>query len=342
MPLIQFINNQDANSTNRDNQKALLLYQAYELDDNLLMKYYHLIKNLDNNKYKNAPIYTLPIIYNNLYDIKISEIENIMENYCIKNEILSNSDICCENIILLFIISLKTLGDSVNIKFLFPLFQKCTIFRKYYSLLLKIIYRLYHDKNINTDTITLCYLACVNSLKSQELVPNEDLMNIITKFNINNIFRNSKEKQEDNNNKNKLLEMIPITKDNLYVYNNFTRYRFVKEKEIVKNVNMKSLSEETDVVLETGEKIIPKIRFNNGYQKFESFFVSQRLILEYLFKEYYKYIVNLNDRNLWTKILLDACNNIIIFMRNNDDFKDKSDLFSIVQSIFYIFMKQLN
>ena len=42
--------------------------------------------------------------------------------------------------------------------------------------------------------------------------------------------------------------MIPITKDNLYVYNNFTSYRFVKEKEIVKNVNMKIRSEETDVV----------------------------------------------------------------------------------------------
>ena len=342
MALIHFINNQDENSTNKDNRKALVLYQTYELDDNLLLKYFHFIKNLNNNECKNASIYTLPITYNNLYDIKISQIENIMENYCIKNEILSNSDICCENIILLFIISLKSLGDSVNIKFLFPLFQKCTIFRKYYSLLLNIIYRLYQNKEINTDTITLCYLACSNSLKNQKLVPNEDLMNMINQLNINNIFGNSKEKQENHNIKNKLLEMIPITKDNLYVYNNFTSYRFVKEKEIVKNVNMKIRSEETDIVLETGEKIIPKIRFNNGQQKFESFFVSQRLILQYLFKEYCKYIVNLNDKNLGTKILLDACINIIIFMRNNDDFKDKSDLFSIVQSIFYTFIKQLN
>ena len=100
-------------------------------------------------------------------------------------------------------------------------------------------------------------------------------------------------------------------------------------------------SEIIDVILETGETIMPKIRFNNGYYKFECFFVNQRLILEYLSKEYEKYIVNLDDNELGAKILLDACLNIIIFMRNDEDFKNKNDLFTIVQSIFYIFIKQL-
>ena len=49
---------------------------------------------------------------NMLDEIKVTDIETLVENNCMQEDILTKSDICCCNILLLFTISLKSLKDN--------------------------------------------------------------------------------------------------------------------------------------------------------------------------------------------------------------------------------------
>ena len=137
------------------------------------------------------------------------------------------------------------------------------------------------------------------------------------------------------------MEEIPINESNLYVYHNFCSERFVSEKEIVEHINKVNGADNIEINFKTGEKVFPRIRFNNGIHKIESFFLSQKLLLENLYKEYNKYIEDLDDNKLAAKLILDACLNVFIFMRNQSQYVGKDDIFEVLQSIFYIFMNQL-
>ena len=356
--LIKFISGKTSKIINEGNlNQRFLIYQTYELDDNLLLKYLHFTKNLNQREYTGGFYGSFYIEENQIKSININEIETRIENYCITNKILSNSDICCANIILLFTLSLKSLRETIDCQtFLGILFQEFTVFRKYYSILLRAIYKLYQEPhNIKNYTSTLCYYPCINSIRNKKLVPNEDLMNQINQFNKINIddlnFQDEEKKQKEENKKDESnksvklygeqLEEQPISNKNLYVWNNFTHDRFINEGRIVKYINKSIQSDLFEVYLKNGKKITPQIRFNNGLHKNESFFVSQKLLLEKLYYEYNKYIEDLDENNLGAKIILDACLNIFIFMRNTEDFEDKDDLFEVLQCIFYIFMNQL-
>ena len=327
-----------------ENDKGILLYQTYELDDSLLLKYCH----SDISKKRT-------LIENNiLKSINVNEIEGRIEDDYIKKKILTSSDICCANLILLFALSLKSLSkiklDQEHIQnFLCVLFQDFIVFRKYYSILLKLMYKLYQKTN-NKNMTEFCYL-CMNNIRIKQLVPNEELINIINQINENmewnKLFEeNKKEKNDDKKSKNvKIygdgLEESPITKNNLYIYHNFTSRRFVGEKEIVENLNKIEHFDQIEVCLKTGEKIIPKIRFNNGIHKFECFFVNQKIILESLNEEFDSYIKDLDNDKLGEKRILDACLNIFIFMRSNPHLREKKEIFLVLKKIFYIFMNQL-
>jgi hypothetical protein len=91
-----------------------LFYQTYELDDNILLDYIHLTKNLSLNEYAELFSSTFLIEENTLNEIDITNIETRIENNCIKEKILTNSDICCANILILFTISLKSLRETID------------------------------------------------------------------------------------------------------------------------------------------------------------------------------------------------------------------------------------
>ena len=352
--LIKYINTKNEKWNFEESQK-ILVYQTYELDDELLLKYLHFIKNLDSKEYSSSFYGSFYIEENLLKTININDIETKIENYCITYKILANSDICCANIILLFTLGLKYLREAIDCQtFLGILFQDFTVFRKYYSILLRMIYRLYKDPTNKRNTITtLCYYPCINSIRIKKLVPNEDLLEMINRFNKINIneFNFQEEEKKDEVKKDEKikdvklygeeLEETPISPNNLYVYHNFTKDRFISEREIVIAVNKYKQKDQVEVYLKNGESIMPKIKFNNGIHKIDSFFISQKLLLESLINEYNRYIKNLDENQLGTKKILDACLNIFIFMRNSEGFKGKDDIFDVLQSIFYIFMNQL-
>ena len=351
--LIKFISGKTEQLLNENpGGQRVLIYQSYELDDNLLLKYLHLTKNLNKKEYIADFFGSFYVEENFLKDIKITQIESRIENQSIEKELLTNSDICCANIILLFTLSLKSLRETVDCQtFLGILFQDFTVFRKYYSLLIRTIYRLYQEQK--NFTSTLCYYPCINSIRIKKLVPNEDLLNMINLFNKINV--NDLNLQEEEHKKNvtkdeiikdvqlygEQLEEVPINESNLYVYHNFTSERFVSEAEIVEHINTINEADNIEINLKTGEKLFPRIRFNNGIHKIESFFLSQRILLENLYKEYNKYIEDLDDNKLSAKLILDACLNIFIFMRNQTEYEGKDDIFEVLQCIFYIFMNQL-
>ena len=330
-----------------------LFYQTYELDDNILLDYIHLTKNLSLTEYAELFSSSFLIEENTLNEIDITNIETRIENNCIKENILTKSDICCANILILFTISLKSLRETIDCQeFLSILFQRFTVFRKYYSILLRMIYKLCETgkdkKNSKIAKTALCYYPCINSIRVKKLVPNEDLMNMIKNFNkidINefSLQENDKKEEKEENVGNidlygENLEEKEITYKNLYVFNNFNSQQFFSEKAIVNYVNR---TNQDEISTNTGEIIYPRIRFYNGIHKIESFFMSQQVMLEGLIKEYNKYIETLDNTKLTSKIILDACLNIFIYMRNNEEFEGMDDIFETVKTIFYIFMNQL-
>ena len=328
-----------------------LVYQTYELDDRILLNYIHYVKNLSLSEYAKLFSSSFWISENTLNQIDINDIETIVENNCIKENILTKSDICCSNILLLFAISLKSLRYTMNCdEFLGLLFQTFTVFRKYYSILLRTIYKLCQatkeKKSGNISKTAMCYYPCINSIIGKKLVPNEDLMNMIKEFNkidIKEFISPDNEIKEKNiNNEIKLygesLEEEDITKKNLYVTKNFNSQQFFKENTILNYVNETDLEE---MLTNTKETIYPTIRFDNGIHKIESFFISQKVLLINLMKEYNKFMETMDVSKLTSKIILDACLNIFIFMRNTEEFEGMDEIKDTLKSIFYIFLNQL-
>ena len=336
-------------------------YKSYELDDRILMKYLQILNILENEENNNNN----NIIYLNLKKrvkenipkyISVTDIETVIENYAIEEGILSESDLCSANIIILFTLSFRKFKNYMECQsFLGSLFQDFTIFRKYYSMIMSMIYKVYEEsvekKNyIRAKDCFYLYYLCINSLRSVKLIPNESLMNIIKKFNKIRI-DSLKEEGSNSNIQNQIdykkkdvklygvdLPEDDITYKNLYITYNFNSYKVYKEKEIVKKINEPKYSSKFFLSIDGNDSMQPKIKFNNGVHSFNSFFYSQKLLLLSLVEEYKNFIVDTNEENLRAKIILDACLNIFIFMRNSKDFTDKSDIIEMVKVIFYIFM----
>ena len=66
--------------------------------------------------------------------------------------ILSENDLCCANIIILFTLSLDSLKSIFDYQeFLGSLFQFFIVFRKYYSMIMSMIYTIYQQSIANKD-----------------------------------------------------------------------------------------------------------------------------------------------------------------------------------------------
>ena len=348
---------------NLDNN-IIIKYKSYELDDRILLKYLHILNNLENEEKINSNDFNSRILSlkkkvgkNIPKNISITEIETIIETYTIEHGILSKSDLCCVNIIILFTLSLRKIKSYLDCQsFLGTLFQDFTVFRKYYSMIMFMIYKVYEESLEKKDFTRAkdcyyLYFLCINSLRNVKLIPNESLMNIIKKFNMEKIdslgeSKPSKEKDFRKKSSMKLygvdLPEDEITNKNLYVTHNFNKIRVYKEKEIVEKINEPNNSKEFFISFDGTDSMQPKIKFNNGRHTLVSFFYSQKLLLLSLVEEYQRFIVDTNEEVLKPKIILDACLNIFIFMRNSRDFTDKSDIIEMVKVIFYIFLNHFH
>ena len=336
--------------------KKIIKYKAYELDERILLKYLHILN--DTNEKNNSEFYILlKRVKDNIpKTISVTDIESVIENYAIETGILSENDLCCANIIILFTLSLKSLKSIGEYQsFLGSLFQNFTVFRKYYSMIMSMIYTIYEESiakynYTRAKEYFFLYYLCINSLRNFKLIPNESLMNIIKKFNKINIDLlneklNTPSPVKKNENKNIKLYGInlpedDITKKNLYITHNFSSLRTYDEEEILAKINDSSNSG-TSIKLDGNESLEPKIKFYNGIHEIKSFFYSQKILLYTLVEDYQKYIIDMDKNNLRSKFILDACLNIFIFMRNSKEFIENGDIIYTVKKIFYIFLNQL-
>ena len=341
--------------------KKIIKYKGYELDERILNKYLNIINELNEKDETNSYISQLKKVKENIPKIiSVTDIESVIENYAIETGILSASDLCCANIIILFTLSLRSLNSLIECQsFLGSLFQSFTVFRKYYSIIMSMIYTNLEESLKKNDfsrakDYYFLYYLCINSLRNFKLIPNENLMNIIKKFNkINpdslkedkNIPRNKEKKRTEENKNIKLygvnLPEDEITNKNLYVTHNFSPIRTFSEEEIVHKINDSNYNADSFLTIDGYESMQPKIKFNNGIHPHQSFFYSQRLLLSALVEDYHKYIIEMEEGNLRSKIILDACLNIFIYMRNSKQLKNNSEIKDTVKKIFYIFLNQL-
>ena len=218
------------------------------------------------------------------------------------------------------------------------------------------VYSLYEESVSKKDYIRAkdyfyLYYLCINSLRNFKLIPNESLMKIIKIFNKINIddldekIKSNKEeekKEEYRNTKIKLygknLPEDPITTNNLYLIYNFTSNGSISERDLVLRVNKPKTNEfET---INTKNYIEPRIRFNNGIHSQESNLFSQRIMISDLVEQYKNYIIDLDENKLKYKTNIDACLNILIFIRNSKKSFDREIVY-MVRRIFYTFLNQI-
>ena len=354
----QFINNKSKNSievkTRMDGEFEVIdsfKYKNYELNNDILFKFKNYISNLKKKEYEKLFYYSHYIDANLIKSIKISEIESEIEKCFMANGILTKNDICYCNIILLFIMSIQSNISTFECQlFLNDIFRGSTIFRKYYSMIIDVLYKLTKNcmeekKYALAEKYFLCYYLCINSLRESQLVPNESLLTLIKNFdeiNLDDLHQKLKENSNinDNNNEN-VDENLVYNPEYIYISNNFNKDHFYKEKFIVDKCNA-SLDGKSFVTKHKNKIRQPIIKFNNGKFKYECKIANQYKILELLSKQYLVFqVYGLNINLLDIKNVFDSCLNISIFIRNNDEFKGKEELIELFNKIFTFYLNLL-
>ena len=320
-------------------EERVLKYQTYGLDNQILLKYI--------NKELNSP--PIEIISNKNAEINISEIESKIENYCINKNLITSKDICCSNIIMLFSLVLKYLPENIDCsKFLVVLFEEFNIFRKYFSFLLNMIYKVYNhsleEKNeIKANQMKCCFYSCLNCVRNKKIIVNENLEILINKF-MRKLREKEKieeiEEKEEQSEINEIQNNI-INDVNLQICYNFSFMQFYSEKFILEAINGMKDSD-NDLYVKRGdikEKISPKIKFiKNKNENIESNFISQKNILNILFNEYKNHIMNINNNKLDINNILNSCLNIFVFIRNNNEFEEYNEIWKMLENIYLYFI----
>ena len=214
---------------------------------------------------------------------------------------------------------------------------------------------------INAQNYFFCYYSCINSLRSLKLVPNENLMNIILKFDkidlndllekANNCYNETSEEPNDNIIKDdKFFGGEDIKESNqiqyIYVIYNFIKNSFIKEDAIIEKTNELKGKKTLQLIISNKEgkteRIIePKIKFYNGEFEYQCLISTQEKILDDLHKQYELFITDLNEDKLNNKILFESCLNIILFIRNTTCFNEMADILDIFKVIFNVYLQKI-
>ena len=331
--------------------KKIIKYQTYELDDRILLKYIYIIKSLTEKQNSELISENLFKGENCIKKISITEVESRIENFCILDEFLSDEDLCCINIIILFSLSLKYFPEDFSYNTnLSVLLHSFFVFRKYISIFLQILYKLYmqalQEKKINTkNKLKLCFYFTINYIRIKNLFPNEYLMYIINKF-FKSILDFDNDNAEDNeiNIENNMIDNELIFKKmqkNIYISYNFSSVKSYNEKFIFDKLTKEKVDSFSINIGEKTEKITPRIKYvfykNNKINKIETNFLGQKEIYTLIINEYNKYYENLDFSILNYDKILYSCMNIFIYLRNNEFFKGSYEIKNIMENIFYIF-----
>ena len=199
------------------------------------------------------------------------------------------------------------------------------------------------ENNYNKNKqMEICFFSCLNFIRNEKIVPNENLMLIINKF-LKLFFEVKKDDKKQEINNNNILKNLKadeskknIINKNLFITYNFSVERFYKEEELL---DMVYQNQKQSFKVDDKEEMLPKIRYiidNN--EKEESLIFSQKQILNTLINEYNKFLENLDMKIMDRKNILDSCLNIFIFMRNDEKYSNLKEIWNTMEFIFYIFL----
>ena len=198
------------------------------------------------------------------------------------------------------------------------------------------------------DYMIYCYFSCINRINEKKIVPNENLMNTIKKFNSIDLdiltqkaidcVKNNINNISNDNNYDKQKQINEKTEKNLIVRYNFTREGIVSANIIVDEINNDIDKYNTRF----NKKSYPKIYFEMGKNVIKSDIYPQVEILDKLTMEYNKFNKDLDTTKINSEILLHCCLNIFLFLRNNPGNEKgiKTEVKDILRSIFYVYLKK--
>ena len=220
-------------------------------------------------------------------------------------------------------------------------------------MIINILYQLLKE-SLNTNNFYLakkyysCYYPLMDSLKSLKLVPNECLMNIIKKLNLikaSVLF----DKAFNDQNKNEEIiinndSVISFNSKSIHISHNFDKNKFYTNKELLEKVNSTKEDLKLNYSKENKKNYVePRIVYNDGTFKYKCKFKSQAKILSILNQQYKAFYSNQFDKNkLNLQNIFDACLNIDAYIRNSVHFKNEEFVIAQLQSIFNIYLNNIN
>ena len=291
-------------------------YMNNQISNEILMNYINYIHNLNKEDLSKIFPHYKKFKKNEILKFQVDEIENLIEQNAINNNTLDNKDIICSCIILIFSISIPLL-KSFELNFLYPYLSSLFnnnyfIFRKYYSILCDIFYRLLNSKEKKFSYFNF-YFPMLNKFIELKTLPNEILFNLIKKF---FILENQKDFFDNlNDNDEKTIE-------DLEKLNNFVQPKYLYELKFdQKKRNLNFFLKKTNMEINC-QILDAKKLFNN------------LLIITN------NYIDDLNQSIINNDTISNYIINIIYFVETNEKFNmERTELSILLIKLLYIFKK---
>ena len=291
-------------------------YMNNQISNEILMSYINYIQNLNKEDLSKIFPHYKKFKKNEILKFQVDEIENLIEQNAINNNTLDNKDIICSCIMLIFSISIPLL-KSFELNFLYPYLSSLFnnnyfIFRKYYSILCDIFYRLLNSKEKKFSYFNF-YFPMLNKFIELKTLPNEILFNLIKKF---FILENQKDFFDNlNDNDEKTIE-------DLEKLNNFVQPKYLYELKFdQKKRNLNFFLKKTNMEINC-QILDAKKLFNN------------LLIITN------NYIDDLNQSKINNDTISNYIINIIYFVETNEKFNmERTELSILLIKLLYIFKK---
>ena len=361
-------------NTKNDFEKNQLLY----LNRKILNKFIYLL----NNKYENEEIMEIfPSIrlqspdFISFFDKRC--IKDIIQNYLINQNIIKASHCIIYSIAYVFAITLSLHPFPYLLTFLCEILKSLNdtpFFKRYYiNIIIQTFHKYYliNEKEksypeINLNNLKIYYFIIVNYLKQNEIIPDEEMMSVLSYFfggtilqereiknNNNNLNNNENnkinEEKNKNNENNQLISKTPFKIKYKYNFQCFMKYTFqyygnIKQKKLVQAALKENRN--SNIIINSKKKVLhPIIVVKIKEYIYTSEFFSPIKILKNISQIYSDFFENFNFdlRRIDLKSIREIITNLIQYSLELNSVKAPFDfLIYTLYSLKNIEKKKLN
>jgi hypothetical protein len=327
--------NSRLNAVIKDHNKPTFIYDAVELDSNILFKYMYHLRNISD--IEKCDIFPYKINGENNFKIKsvkFGEIVDSIERNLISHNIIKSDHLIVFSVILTFVMTRSVCNFSESISHLRDILElidsKNFLLRKYMNMILATYNVNHKDTKLFTDThphcinsssvcsyiSNMCNFIVINFMRTKNILPNELMMNHFHNFKFNS--------EKGDSNQDNLMDEDPKEKE-LENFKLFLSHHFCKHgkrgPEYFLSLANDNSSYEGDLYieccpsLESRTKITFKFDFSDKFIDSEIFSPLKLYNLTYsLYIEYSKHLqFKLLDRKILDKVLI----NLMFYCKNS-------------------------